>query len=62
MKALKNNLDRHLSFSEQEAVIKSVEAIEEAFRRRIYSVTINPVTGDAATPFGVMFSFDRDEK
>lgn len=57
MRQIINNTVADLSAEEFSAIVKCTKILEEAFEKRTYSASINPRKNDAASVWGVAFSF-----
>jgi hypothetical protein len=58
MRDFKNNVIRHLESDEMLAVMECSKLLEKAFKKKVFSVVVNPVTNNPTDVFGVAFAFD----
>lgn len=58
MREFKNNTARDISFEEHEAILQCAKILSKAFKRKIFSASINPHTTNASDVWGIAFSFD----
>jgi len=61
MRQLTNNLVRHMTHEEQEAILKIEKIIEEAFKTKVNQAFINATREDPMRAGGLNFIFDLYE-
>lgn len=58
MRDIKNNTTKSMEFEEYDAILKCGKILSDAFKKKIFVVTINPNAVNSDDVYGVAFSFD----
>lgn len=58
MKQLNNKTTRYFTSEEQMAILRAEEELSKAFKKRVHSITVNPIEGNPDDVYGIAFAFD----